>query len=343
MATIRDVATRAGVSISTVSRVVTGAVPVHPRTEERVREAIAALGYRPNLVARSLRRRATHTIGLVVPDIANPFFAEVARVIEDAGFAAGYSVVLCNSDLSEEKQATYVEALLAKRVDGLILVSSGLVSEGDGFALVARSRAAGVPCVVVDRDLGALPVDQVLVDHEAGGRQAGELLIRLGHRRIGLLVGPRDTTPSAGRIAGFRRAAAKVGLDVPPAAVAAGDGRFDGGGKAMGVLLDRGGDFTALFVFNDLMALGAVNALRRAGHRVPNDVSIVGFDDIPIARAMDPPLTTIAQPIGELGRCSVERLLARLAEPDAPYTRVVLTTRLIERESTVRPQPAARR
>src|ERR671914_1808715 len=173
MATIRDVAKRAEVSISTVSRVVNKSAPVDPETTERVLAAIATLDYRPNLLARSFRRRVTHTIGLVVPDNSNPFFAELARVIEDAGFAAGYSVVLCNSDLSEEKQATYVDALLAKRVDGLILVSSGLVTEEDGFALVERSRAAGVPCLVVDRDLGDLPVDQVLVDNHAGGRQAG--------------------------------------------------------------------------------------------------------------------------------------------------------------------------
>ena len=192
MATIRDVAIRAGVSTSTVSRVVTGAVPVDPTTEARVREAISALGYRPNLLARSLRRRATHTIGLVVPDIANPFFADIARIIEDAGFESGYSVILCNSDLSEEKQETYVDALLAKQVDGLILVSSGLVTEEDGYALVERSRAAGVPCVVVDRDLGELPVDQVLVDNHVGGHQAAEHLIALGHRRIAMLTGPHD-------------------------------------------------------------------------------------------------------------------------------------------------------
>lgn len=337
MATIRDVAARSGVSISTVSRVVTGAVRVDPATEARVREAIAALGYQPNLLARSLRRRATHTIGLLVPDIANPFFADVARVIEDAGFEAGYSVVLCNSDLSPEKQTTYVDALLAKRVDGLILVSSGLVTEEDGFALVERSRAAGVPCVVVDRDLGGLPADQVLVDNEAGGRQAGEYLIGLGHRRLGLLLGPHDATPSAGRIAGFREAVAAAGLSLPLTAVAHGNGRYDGGVTAANELLDRGAHFSALFVFNDLMAIGAVNALRRAGRRVPKDVSVVGFDDILIARAMDPPLTTVAQPIAVLGHRSVELLLKRIGDKEAPYTRVVLPTRLVERESAARP------
>jgi LacI family transcriptional regulator len=145
-----------------------------------------------------------------VPDNSNPFFAEVARTIEDAGFAEGYSVVLCNSDLSAEKQAVYIDVLLAKQVDGLILASSGLIRRGDdeaaGQAEVARIREAGVPCVVVDRDLGETPVDQVLVDNRQGGGLVGELLVGLGHRRLACIVGPSDVTPSAGRVAGFRQA-----------------------------------------------------------------------------------------------------------------------------------------
>jgi LacI family transcriptional regulator len=334
MATIRDVAIRAGVSTSTVSRVVTGAVPVDPTTEARVREAISALGYRPNLLARSLRRRATHTIGLLVPDIANPFFADVARIIEDAGFEAGYSVILCNSDLSEEKQETYVDALLAKRVDGLILVSSGLVTEEDGYELVQRSRAAGVPCVVVDRDLGELPVDQVLVDNHVGGLQAAEHLIALGHRRIAMLTGPHVGTPSAGRIAGFEEALAAAGIELAAHATVSGDGRYEGGVAAAEELLAHEPDVTAVFVFNDLMAFGVVNALRRAGRRVPDDVSVVGFDDILIARAMDPPLTTVAQPVAELGRSSVDLLMKRMRHDEGPFNRIVLQTRLVERGST---------
>src|SRR5215218_986507 len=161
--TIQDVAVRSGVSISTVSRVVTGSVAVEPATAERVREAIAALGYRPNLLARSLRRRVTHTIGLLVPDNSNPFFAEVARAIEDEGFAEGYSVVLCNSDLSPEKQAAYIDVLLAKRVDGLIIVSAGLIPNKDRPNPIHPILEAEVPCVIIDSDLEGMPVDQVLV------------------------------------------------------------------------------------------------------------------------------------------------------------------------------------
>ena len=337
-ATIQDVAARSGVSISTVSRVVTGAVAVEPATAERVREAISALSYRPNLLARSFRRRVTHTIGLLVPDNSNPFFAEVARTIEDAGFAEGYSVVLCNSDLSLVKQETYIDVLLAKRVDGLILASSGLIPTGEGHDAVERILDAGVPCVVVDRDLGETPVDQVLVDNDLGGYLAGEHLINLGHRRIACLVGPSDLTPSAGRIAGFRRALADADLAVAAEALVRGNGRPDGGAAAAQQLLEQELDVTAIFAFNDQMATGAVGTLQRAGLRVPEDISVVGFDDIPQSSAIFPALTTVAQPIGEMGTIGVRLLLDRIARRDAPRQRVHLATRLVVRESTGPPR-----
>jgi LacI family transcriptional regulator len=337
-ATIQDVAARAGVSISTVSRYVTGAVAVEPGTAERVREAIAALGYRPNLLARSFRRRETRTIGLLVPDNSNPFFAEVARAIEDAGFAEGYSVILGNSDLSPVKQEAYIDVLLAKRVDGLILASSGLIPTVDGHDAVERILAAGVPCVVVDRDLGETPVDQVLVDNAEGGSFVGEYLAGLGHRHFACVVGPSDLTPSAGRIAGFRRALADAGVEVPAEALVRGNGRVDGGAAAARQLMARNVEFTAVFAFNDQMAAGAAAALQRAGRRVPDDVSVVGFDDIPQASATFPALTTVAQPIAEMSKSGVRLLLERIAHRDAPFQRIVLPTRLVIRESSGPPR-----
>jgi LacI family transcriptional regulator len=333
MATIQDVANRAGVSISTVSRVINKSVPVEPQTEERVREAIAALGYRPNLLARSFRRRVTHTIGLIVPDNSNPFFAEVARVIEDAGFAEGYSVILGNSDLSEAKQAAYVDVLLAKQVDGLIVTSTGLIPSESGHDVSERILESGVPCVAVDRDLGEMPIDQILVDNHRGGFDAGRYLLGLGHRRFACVVGPSDLTPSAGRIAGFRHALADAGVELPAAAIVRGNGRHDGGMAAAQELLARGIDFTAVFAFNDLMAIGVIGAFQRAGRRVPDDVSVIGFDDIPQASATYPAVTTIAQPIAEMGRCAVRLLLDRIAKRDSPYQRIALTTTVVERES----------
>jgi LacI family transcriptional regulator len=333
MATIQDVANRAGVSISTVSRVINKTVPVDPQTEERVREAITTLVYRPNLLARSFRRRITHTIGLIVPDNSNPFFAEVARVIEDAGFAEGYSVILGNSDLSEAKQAAYVDVLLAKQVDGLIVTSTGLILTESGHDVSERILESGVPCVAVDRDLGELPIDQVLVDNHKGGFDAGQYLLGLGHRRFACVVGPSDLTPSAGRIAGFRHALADAGVELPAEAIVRGNGRHDGGMAAAQELIARGVDFTAVFAFNDLMAIGVIGAFQRAGCRVPEDVSVIGFDDIPQASATYPAVTTIAQPIAEMGRCAVRLLLDRIAKRDSPYQRIALTTTVVERES----------
>jgi LacI family transcriptional regulator len=334
-----DIARRAGVSTSTVSRVINRSVPVDPATEAQVREAIRALHYRPNLLARSFRQRVTHTIGLLVPDNSNPFFAELARAIEDIGFNEQYNVILCNSDLSETKQSHYIDVLLDKRVDGIILTSSGLISGETAVDTAARIREAQVPFVLIDRDLGEYPVDQVLVDNHQGGALAARHLTGLGHRRIACVVGPSDLTPSAGRIAGFRGALAEAGIDLPDELVVQGDGRHAGGSAAARTLLRREVEFSAIFAFNDVMAAGVIGELQRAGLRVPGDVSVIGFDDIPIASAIYPSVTTIAQPIPEMARLGVELLLRRIRGPDAPFERYILPTRLIPRESTAAPAP----
>jgi LacI family transcriptional regulator len=328
-----DIARKANVSVSTVSRVINQSVVVDPATESRVRDAVRELGYRPNLLARSFRRSVTHTIGLLVPDNSNPFFAEVARMIEDAGFREGYNVILCNSDLSQEKQAAYVDVLLAKRVDGLILVSSGLVSL-DGEDPIQRVLDAGVPCVVIDRDLGTMPIDQVLIDNHQGGYLAGKYLVDLGHRDIACIAGPTDTTPSAGRFAGFNQALAEADPELKPVAFLNSNGRNDGGEAAVKELLRMDVPFSAIFVFNDLVAIGAHGALRRAGLRVPEDVSLISFDNVMLSSAVYPPLTTVAQPIAEMAELSVRLLLERMANKEAPYARTVLSTTLVERESS---------
>lgn len=339
--TMADIAREANVSISTVSRVINRNVPVEAETEQRVQAAISKLGYRPNLLARSFRRRITHTIGLLVPDNSNPFFAELARMIEDAGYREGYNVILCNSDLSHEKQEAYIDVLLAKQVDGLILVSSGLVSSLEDDDPSRRVMVTTVPCVVVDRDLGEMQVDQVLIDNHQGGFLAGKHLTGLGHRAIACIVGPSDVTPSAGRFAGFERALAEVDPDLEPIAYVTSNGRPDGGEIAVQELLARNVPFSAIFVFNDLVAIGAHGALRRAGFRVPDDVSLVSFDDVKLASAVYPPLTTIAQPIADIADESVRLLLGRIANPDAPYARVVLPTTLVVRESSGPPAASA--
>lgn len=328
MATIRDVAEYAGVSVSTVSHVINGTRYVDPDTEQRVRVAIGVLKYRPNSVARSLRRRETNTIGLIVPDNSNPFFAEVARAIEDYGFAESYNVILCNSDGSEQKEKAYVDVLLSKRVDGLILISSSHNTDH-----LQHILDMGIPVVVVDRELGDLPVDQVMVDNEYGGYLAGQYLLRLGHRRIGCIAGPSELTPSHARVHGLQRALSEAGCDLPDRALVPGDFRYASGETAMHTLLKRKLNLTAVFAINDVMAIGAINVLRREGYRVPEDVSVIGFDNIPQSAMMWPPITTIAQPIFDLGQAAITLLLDQIRQETRVPSRIMLQPSLVERES----------
>jgi LacI family transcriptional regulator len=328
MPTMRDVAAHAQVSVATVSHVINGTRFVDPDTVDRVRAAIELLNYRPNKLARSLRRNETSTIGLFIPDNSNSFFAKMARTIEDIGFAAGYSVILCNSDGSETKESVYIDTLLSKQIDGLILISSG-----NSFTPLRSIIEARVPFVAVDRELGDLRVDQVLIDNEQGGYLAGEYLARLGHRRIGFISGPMHLSLSRQRLVGFQRALAEAGLDLPDEAILEGHFHYADGVNGMRQLLDRRLGLTAVFAANDQMAIGALSYIQRAGLRVPQDVSIVGYDDIPEAAIVFPALTTIAQPTADMGQRSVSLLLERIKQVDMPPRRVLLPTNLVERES----------
>ena len=327
MTTIADVARHAGVSVATVSHVMNRTRHVEPETAERVRSAIAALRYSPNTLARSLRRGETKTIGLLLPDNSNPFFASVARQIEDAGFLAGYTVILCNSDGSAEKEERYLQVLMAKQIDGLIFAGSS------DHARVFARLLPSVPAVLLDREIQSVNVDSVLVDHDHGGYLAGKYLAGLGHKKIGVIGGPRDSGSSPARLRGFARALQEAGLDLPANAVVDSDYHFAGGRKAMERLMAQARGITALFACNDLMAMGALTVLRARGLRVPDDMSMIGFDDIPYAVTTWPPLTTIAQPVEKIGTRAVSLLLARVAEPAAHSRREVLTPVLVERES----------
>lgn len=328
MPTIKDVAERAGVSPTTVSHTINGTRVVDPATQERVWAAVRELGYRPNGLARGLRRRQTHTIGLIIPDNANPFFADLARSIEDVGFANGYSVILCNSDRSQEKEAAYIEVLLSKQVDGLILASTG-----DNLDALRQVMLAGLPIVMIPGGLPDVPVDVVMSHEEEAGALAARYLIGLGHRRIGCITGPRDTSASAGRVTGFRAALAEAGIDLPPEATVKGDFRVGGGRDGMAELLRRDLGLTAVFVANDAMALGALSAIRAAGLQVPDDISIIGFDGIWLGEAAVPPLTTIGHSLPKVGEAAVRLLLDRMRDPSLPARRELLHAALIERES----------
>jgi LacI family transcriptional regulator len=329
MVTIRDVATRAGVSPTTVSHVINATRPVSADLRSRVEAAMAELGFQPNALARSLRRKRTHTLGLIVPDSANPFFAEVGRGIEDTSFASGFSVILCNSDGNPTRELLYMDLLIQKQVDGVLLVPTGKQAE-----LAATLRTRNIPVVVIDRDVPDAPIDRAHIDNIAGADLATRHLLDLGHRRIGYIGGPPHLSPVPDRSAGYRQALHEAGIPIDEQLVVDGNFRDVGGYTGAQALLALANPPTAIFAGNDLMAIGALAAAREAGIDVPHNLSIMGFDDIHLAGYINPPLTTIAQPKYELGVIAAQLLFARLAQPDLPPQRRLLQAQLVVRQST---------
>ncbi|HUK66065.1 MAG TPA: LacI family DNA-binding transcriptional regulator [Anaeromyxobacteraceae bacterium] len=334
MATIKDVAALAGVSFTTVSHVLNDTRAARADTRERVLKAARELDYVPSAVARSLKHRVTHTLGLLVPNSTNPFFAELAHGIEDACYRAGYSVVLCNSGDDPERQKTYLRVLRQKLVDGLIVASAS--EDARCFASV---KGAPFPVIVVDRAIGGLAADLVQLDNELGGRLAAQHLASLGHRAIACVSGPAGLEVSRARVRGFRRGLAEAGLRLSDALTAEGAFTALGGHRAALELLRRAPRPTAIFACNDLMALGVLRAAAELGISVPRALSVVGFDDVELFRYTYPALTTVGHSIRTLGEATVEALLARIAHPKSSPTRRRLKPSLHARESSARLAP----
>jgi len=328
MPTMRDVAEKAGVSITTVSHVINETRVVSDDLRAVVMAAIETLGYQPNVLARGLRRGETTTIGMIVPDNANPFFAEVARGVEDTSFENGFNVILCNSDGNLEKEEKYTRLLLEKRVDGILFVAAGISTEQ-----IQRVQAQEIPLVVVDREIPDVEVDMVQTDHQQGGFLAAQYLLELGHHQIGCIRGPSVLNPSAARVKGYQIALEQAGIPVDESYIERGDFQFESGFNAAMKLLKRPNRPTAIFVCNDLMAVGAISAAVELGLSVPADLSIVGFDNVSLARYSNPPLTTINQPSHEMGIIATKMLLERINNPSHPVQCKMVETRLVKRHS----------
>lgn len=337
MITIKDIARHAGVSVTTVSHVVNKTRFVSEDTRTRVLGAIAELKYVPSAVARSLKNNRTQTIGMMIPNCSNPYFAEIIRGIEDTCFQAGFNVILCNSDDDPKKQGQYVRVLTEKQVDGLIVLSSG----GDD-ELGEHLRHAAMPQVLVDREVEHLNADLVEVNHEAGGYLATQHLLGLGHRRIACITGPLSLSSAAQRVAGYRRALLEAGLKVQSSLMREADFTSAGGHAAMLDLLGQKQGLTAVVASNDLMAFGAISAAASAGLALPRDLSLVGFDDIALAAYSSPPLTTVAQPKHRMGELAARLLLARISDHRRPPQREILQPELCLRQSTA-PSVSSRR
>lgn len=329
MTTIREVAESAGVSYATVSHVINNTRLVSPETRERVLAAMTALNYRPNALARSLRQGKTNTIGLVLPDSANPFFAEISRSIEDEAFKQGYSVFLCNTELDTQRELFYVDVLSKKQVDGIVFVAAG--DQADSLDFLVRRN---MPVVMIDRDVPNVEVDAVLTDNQLGGFLATRHLLELGHTRIACIAGPSSITPSSERMIGYRKALEEAGIPYDEDLVVRGDYHAQSGMEITHSLLKTNPRPTAIFALNDLMALGALRAAAEAGYTIPRDLAVVGYDDLEIAHFSNPPLTTISQPKKEIGVQAINLLVDRMTHKSRSPSRLVLAPELIVRRST---------
>lgn len=335
MATIRDVAEAAQVSISTVSHVINETRYVRPETRDRVLQAMDQLNYRRNRLASSLRNRKTQTIGVLLPNSANPYFAEVLLGIESKCYLNEYNIIMGNAIDNPDRELRYLNVLLSRQVEGILLISAGDLEKS-----IDLLNKYEMPVVMVDRATERPTTDQIYTDNPGGGRLATEYLISLGHHRIACITGPSVVTPSAERIQGYRDALAAANIPIVDDYIIGGDFQHEGGFAAAQALMALPTPPTAIFACNDLMAVGAIAAVQSSGRRVPDDVSVVGYDDISLASYTNPRLTTIHQPAQEVGQLAVERLLQRINNPDGEAHYDILPVSLVERDSCTHPAGA---
>jgi DNA-binding LacI/PurR family transcriptional regulator len=326
---IYDVARAARVSIATVSRVANGTAHVGAQTEGRVRRAMERLGYRPHALARGLAARRSHTVGLLITDILDPYFAAIVRGAQERSESAGYAVLLGDASVHTAAEDVLVKRLLERRVDGLIVASSRTT---DAYA--AQLKSEDIPVVCINGRIGQF-AHAVQIDHREGARLAIDHLAALGHKRIAHITGPVGVPTRHERLASYRAALKDAGLAYDPALVVAGVTSVPESQAAAGRLLASASPPTAIFAYNDRWAIGAYQAIRAAGLRVAADVSVVGFDDIVMTEWVDPPLTSVSQPRREMGRIAIDLLLSVLAGEDAPEL-VVVKPSLAVRGSTGR-------
>ena len=326
--TLQDVAKKAGVSAITVSRALNNTGHVSPRTRERIEHVVAELNYVPNALASSLRSQRTQLLALLLTDITNPFWTTVARGVEDAAIAAGYAVILCNTDENPDKEARYLDLLLRRRVDGLIVAPTT-----ESAALLQNLKRRQVPFVLMDRQVSGLTADSVRGDSYGGAYQLTRHLLDTGYHEVAMIGGPATVSTADDRVRGYQAALREAGIAPDADLIRRGPYRQAWGCAAMQDLLARGRKPTAVFAGNNVIALGVMEALHADNLRVPDDVAVVSFDDFPPSVGALPFLTAVVQPAADLGRQALRLLLDRLADPDRAAQDVVLPTELIVRQS----------
>lgn len=336
MPSMKQIARLANVSLGTVSHVINNSATVREPLRRRVLEAVELLNYQPSQLARGLRRDKTNIIGMIIPDITNPFFPAVVRGAEDAAFRNGYRLLLCNADNNQEKEISYIKELRTYLPAGIIIIPSNLndVSMKDGN-LTGRSAV-----VCLDRVPRDWTGDAVTIDNVNGAKQAVDHLISLGHVRIATVTGPLHLTNARDRLTGFRRALKEENILIPAEYVQ--ESSFDrmGGYTAAMKLLKMEMHPTAIFAQNDLMAMGVLQAIRAVGLKCPEDISLFGFDGLDVMELIDPPLSSVQQPGYQLGELGVQLLVKRVNDPETECNHHVLPTELILRASVAPPHHA---
>ncbi|EGR1263157.1 substrate-binding domain-containing protein [Vibrio cholerae] len=329
MATMKDIARLAGVSTSTVSHVINKSRFVSDEIAERVNNAAQQLNYAPSALARSLKMNRTKTIGMLVTTSTNPFFGEVVKGVERSCYHQGYNLILCNTEGDNQRMKASINTLLQKRVDGLLLMCSTL----EGERLDVFDRYPDIPIVVMDWGPILFASDKIQDNSLQGGYMAAKHLIECGHKEIGCITGPLIRHQAQMRYEGYKRALAEAGIAINPDWIVESDFECEGGYQAFEKLYQRGKLPSALFVSNDMMAMGVIQAASQRGLRVPDELSLIGYDDVHIAKFMTPALTTIHQPKYRLGKAAVDTLLYRLENPDTTAQVVQLEPTLVVRNS----------
>jgi len=326
-----DIARIAGVSPATVSYVINnGPRPVSKETREKVLRVIRETDYQPSAIARNLRSKSSSTLGLIIPDTHNPYYAEVIRGIEGIAFENGYTVFICHSGYDDQRELQYVNILRMQRVAGVIWIPATSNSE-PYYKLVDN----GIPTIVLDHFIDIESAPYITTNNFQGGYIATEHLIKLGHKRIGAINRPVELGHSKDRILGYKAALCDFGIPVDESLIVCGGYNIKNGYEALKTFLSLNHPPTAIFAYNDIQAIGAIRAAYQSGIRIPQDLSIVGFDDIPEASFTCPALTTISQAKYDMGRLGSEMILKLINEQDLPAeTKIILDVQFIEREST---------
>lgn len=334
--TIKDIAQESGVSPTTVSLIVNNKpCRISEETRQIVLDVVKKYNYRPNSSARALVTKKTETIGLIVPDISNPFFAELSKGVEREARIFDYSIILCNSDDSGKKDIKNTDLLSSRQVDGLILAPSLNDYDTEEIEKFNRMTHNKLPVVLIDRQIPYFSYNSALIDHRIGGYLATEHLIRLGHRKIGCITGPLHLDSGKKRFQGYQDALKMGGLDFCDSYIYNGNYQVDSGLAGGEALMQKG--VTAIFACNDLMAFGCIRQARQMNLLPGRDISIVGFDDIPICDLLDQPLTTVNQPLYELGKISFQLLYDQIISPQTKIQTVTLPPSLIIRGTTSAP------